>query len=315
MQIEVSGGSIGYEERGSGPLVLLVHGFPENRSTWRGQLSALATAGYRAVAIDVRGYGDSPRPDATEAYRMINHVADNVAVVRALGARQAAIIGHDWGSPIATASALLRPDLFCAVGMLGVPFTPRSPVRPSRAFAEAGGDEEFYVSYFQQPGRAEAEIEADVAGWLRGFVVALDGSTPEAAGWFTVPRGAQLRDRLPTDADLPDWLTEEEFAAQLAVLRAGGLAGPLNRYRNVDRDWEDLAAFDGRVVDQPAIYLAGTADSSTAWLSDAIEHQAQWLPGLDAVHLLEGAGHWLHRERTDEVNGLLLDWLARVYPA
>jgi pimeloyl-ACP methyl ester carboxylesterase len=314
MNVDVPGGNIHLDDIGSGPLVLLIHGFPEGRDSWRHQLPALAAAGYRAVGIDVRGYGDSLRPNAVEGYRMLAHVADNVAVVHGLGAEHAAIIGHDWGSPIAAASALLRPDLFCAVGLLGVPYTPRGDMRPTEAFAHAGGTEEFYVSYFQQPGRAEAEIEADVIGWLRGFTIALDSEGPDAAGWFTVPAGAQMRDRLPTAAALPNWLTEDDLVARAATLAQNGLTGPLNRYRNVDRDWEDLAAYEGAVIHQPAVYIAGTRDSSTIWLADAIARQPEWLPGLDGVHLLDGAGHWIQQERPDEVNTILLDWLRCHHP-
>jgi pimeloyl-ACP methyl ester carboxylesterase len=291
--------------------VVLVHGFPEGWWSWRYQLSAFAAAGFRAVAIDVRGYGDSSRPPDVDAYRMIAHVADNVAIVRALGAETATLIGHDWGSPIAAASALLRPDVFTAVGLLGVPYTPRTEVRPTEAFALAGGDEEFYVSYFQQPGRAEAEIHADVRSWLRGFYVALTGHSPPIPGWFTVPPGGAMRDRLPLDAPLPRWITEAEFDAHVAQFERNGFTGPLNRYRNVDRDWEDLAAFDGATIRQPAIFIAGALDTSAAWLSDAIDQQATWLPGLAGSHLLEGCGHWVQQERADQVNDLILDWLRR----
>lgn len=307
--IPVPGGQIHAVELGDGPLVLLVHGFPEGWWAWRHQLPALAAAGHRAVAIDLRGYGSSIRPGEIEAYRMLSHVADNVAVVRALDAETAAVIGHDWGSPIAAASALTRPDVFTAVGLLGVPFTPRGDMRPSEQFALAGADEEFYVAYFQQPGKAEAEIEADVRSWLRGFYVALAGDSPEAPGWFTVPPGAAMRDRLPVDARLPEWMTEDEFDAHVSQFERNGFTGPLNRYRNMDRDWEDLAAFDGATIRQPSIFIAGALDSSVAWLSEAIDLQATWLPRLAGVHLLEGCGHWVQQERPGEVNELLVDWL------
>ena len=240
---------------------------------------------------------------------MLAHVADTVAVVRAMGSDTAVLIGHDWGSPIATACALMRPDVFTAVGLLGVPYTPRGGVRPTEAFALAGGDEEFYVSYFQQPARAEAEIQADIRSWLRGFCVALDGESPAAPGWFTVPLGGAIRDRLPTDAPLPRWISEAEFDARAAEFERNGFTGPLNRYRNLDRDWEDLAAFDGATIRQPAIYIAGELDTSTVWLSDAIAQQATWLPGLTGTHLLQGSGHWVQQERPDQVNNLILHWL------
>ena len=146
--------SIHVVEQGSGPLVLLVHGFPETSYSWRHQLPVLAEAGYRAAAIDVRGYGRSTQPEAIDAYRMMRHVADNVGVVEALGAEEVVIVGHDWGSPIAAATALLRPDLFTAVALLSVPYMPPSHRRPTEAIAElvAGSGGEFYITYFQEPG-------------------------------------------------------------------------------------------------------------------------------------------------------------------
>ncbi|GAB2871676.1 hypothetical protein GCM10027074_44130 [Streptomyces deserti] len=191
-------GRIHLVEQGSGPLVLLVHGFPESWYAWRHQLPALAAAGYRVAAIDVRGYGRSSRPGAVEAYRMVELVADDVAVVDALGERSAVIVGHDWGATIAATSALLRPDVFRAVGLLGVPYTPPGGPRPSEVFARMGGEEEFYVSYFQQRGRAEAEIEPDVRGWLAGFYAALSADTMPAPGApdpHFISRGGTLRDR------------------------------------------------------------------------------------------------------------------------
>src|SRR3954468_13424370 len=170
-------GRIHLVEQGSGPLVLLVHGFPESWYSWRHQLPVLAAAGYRAVAVDVRGYGRSSRPEGVAAYRMLELVEDNVAVVHALGERTAVVVGHDWGATIAAHSALLRPDVFHAVALLSVPYTPPGGPRPSEVFARLGGAEEFYVSYFQEPGRAEREIEPDVRGWLAGFYAALSADT------------------------------------------------------------------------------------------------------------------------------------------
>ncbi len=200
-------------EQGSGPLVLLVHGFPEGWYSWRHQLPALAAAGYRAVAVDVRGYGRSSRPAATDAFRMRELVADAVAVVDALGERTAVVVGHDWGSAVAANAALIRPDVFRAVAMLSVPYAPRGGPKPSTVFASVGGDEEFYVSYFQEPGRAEAEIEPDVRGWLAGFYAALSGDTmpgPGAPPPYFVGPGGTLRECFPAGR-LPAWLDETDL--------------------------------------------------------------------------------------------------------
>lgn len=310
-------GRIHLVEQGSGPLVLLVHGFPESWYSWRHQLPALAAAGFRAVALDVRGYGRS-RPDAVEAYRMLDLVADNVAVVEALGESSAVVVGHDWGANIAAHSALLRPDVFRAVGLLSVPYTPPGGPRPSEAFAgmsdPAGpfAGQEFYVSYFQEPGRAEAEIEPDVRGWLVGLYAALSAGTmpgPQDPDPHFVAPGGRMRDRFPSAGRLPSWLTEEDLDVYAGEFERTGLTGALNRYRNMDRDWADLAAHEGAPITQPSLFLGGALDASTTWLSDAIEAYPVTLPGLSASHLLDGCGHWLQQERPEETNRLLTEWL------
>ncbi|MCH5675174.1 alpha/beta hydrolase [Streptomyces gilvus] len=298
-------------EQGGGPLVLLVHGFPESWYSWRHQLPALAAAGYRAAAIDVRGYGRSSKPDAVTSYRMLDLVADNVAVVEALGERSAVIVGHDWGATIAAMSALLRPDVFRAVGLLSVPYTPPGGPRPSEVFAGMGGEEEFYVSYFHEPGRAEAEIEPDVRGWLAGFYAALSADTMPAPGApdpHFVTRAGTLRERFPAGR-LPAWLGEDELDVFAGEFERTGLTGALNRYRNMDRDWEDLAAHHGAPLKQPALFAGGALDASTTWLADAIEAYPTTLPGLTSCRILDGCGHFIQQERPEETNHLLTDWL------
>lgn len=304
-------GRIHLVEQGEGPLVLLVHGFPEFWYSWRHQLPVLAAAGHRAVAVDVRGYGRSSRPDAVEAYRMSELVEDNVAVVRALGERHAVIVGHDWGSNIAAASALLRPDVFRAVGLLSVPYAPRGGPRPSDIFAGMGGEEEFYVSRFQRPGRVEAEIEPDVRGWLAGFYAALSGDTmpgPGAPDPHFAPAGGTLRERFPSEAR-PAWLGENELDLYAAEFERTGLTGALNRYRNMDRDWEDLVGHDGAPITQPSLFVGAALDASTTWMADAIEAFPVTLPGLISSHVLDGCGHWIQQERPEETGRLLTEWL------
>ncbi|MER7734804.1 alpha/beta hydrolase [Streptomyces erythrochromogenes] len=311
--VEAPAGRLHLVEQGTGPLVLLVHGFPESWYSWRRQLPALAEAGYRAVAIDVRGYGRSSKPGATDAYRMLDLVEDNVAVVHALGEENAVIVGHDWGSTIAATSALLHPGTFRAVALLSVPYAPPGGPRPTDVFGRIGGPEqEFYVSYFQEPGRAEAEIEPDVRSWLAGFYAALSAETMPAEDEpdpHFVARGGRLRDRFPA-GPLPAWLSEDDLDIYAGEFERTGLTGALNRYRNMDRDWEDLAPHRGAPIKQPSLFIGGTLDASTTWMSDAVDAHPTTLPGLSASHLLEGCGHWIQQERPDEVNRLLTDWLA-----
>ncbi|MFF1685283.1 alpha/beta fold hydrolase [Streptomyces sp. NPDC058254] len=305
-------GRIHLIEQGTGPLVLLVHGFPETSYSWRRQLPAIAAAGYRAVAMDVRGYGRSSKPADPAAYGMLDLVDDNVAVVDALGERSAVLVGHDWGANIAAYSALLRPEVFRAVALLSVPYTPPGGPRPSDIFAGMGGDEEIYVSYFQEPGRAEAEIEPDVRGWLAGLYAALSADTMAAPGApdpHFVARGAAMRDRFPAGR-LPAWLDEAELDVYAGEFERTGLTGGLNRYRNMDRDWEELAAHRGAPVTQPSLFIGGAMDASTTWLADAIDAYPTTLPGLRASHILDGCGHWIQQERGDDVNRILVEWLA-----
>jgi len=298
-----------------GPLVLMVHGFPESWYSWRHQLPALAEAGYRAVAIDVRGYGRSGAPSAIEAYGMLRHVGDNVGVVRALGTDHAVVFGHDWGAPIAWNSALLRPDVFTAVAGLSVPYNPRSSRRPSEAFRAIGGDQEFYIEYFQEPGRAEAEAEQDVAGWLLGFYYSASGEgAPKAANLGRVPQGRLLRDQMATPDSLPDWLSEEDLAFYVGEFERTGFTGGLNRYRNVDRDWADLAAWDHAAITVPAAFIGGSHDGPTLLGQAAIDRFGESLPRLWRSEILDGCGHWTQQERPAEVNRFLLDFLAEVAP-
>ncbi len=299
-------------EEGSGPLVLLLHGFPESWYSWRHQLPALAAAGHRAVAVDVRGYGRSSRPADVAAYRMVELVEDAVAVVRALGETTATVVGHDWGAGIAATAALLRPDVFPAAALLSVPYTPPGGPRPSEVFARLDGDDgEFYVNHFREPGRAEADVEPDVRGWLAGFYAALSADTmpgPGAPDVHVVPRGGRWRDRFP--AGTPAWLTPADLDHYAGEFERTGLTGALNRYRNADRDWQDLAPWAGRPLTQPTLFVGGALDATTTWLADAIAAFPTTMPRLAGSHVLEGTGHWVQQERPEEVNALLTGWLA-----
>jgi pimeloyl-ACP methyl ester carboxylesterase len=243
---------------------------------------------------------------------MLHHVNDNLGVVEALGESTAVIVGHDWGSPIAANSALLRPDVFRAVALLSVPYSPPGPRRPTEAFAEMGGEEEFYINYFQEPGRAEAEAEPDVRGWLLGFYIGASGNaTPPPGGgtMATVPKGGRLRDRFVIPDQLPAWLTEADVDFYTAEFEGTGFRGALNRYRNVDRDWADLQPWGRQPITVPSLFIGGERDGPTIWGQRAIEHFPETMPGLRGSHVLPGCGHWVQQERAEDVNDLLVGWL------
>src|SRR5438477_7300732 len=175
--IDTNGIRMHVAEQGSGPAVVLCHGFPESWYSWRHQLPALAAAGFHAVAPDMRGYGQSDRPDAIDQYTLFHLMGDMVGLLDALGAETAVIVGHDWGAPVAWHSALLRPDRFRAVIGLSVPFRPRVLVRPTSAMPQ-NDDELFYQLYFQTPGVAEAELEHDIRLTMRTYLYSLSGDAP-----------------------------------------------------------------------------------------------------------------------------------------
>jgi pimeloyl-ACP methyl ester carboxylesterase len=208
---------------------------------------------------------------------------------------------------------MLRPDVFTAVAGLSVPFAPPSDVRPSIAMRAMAGDEEFYVEYFQEPGRAEAEIEADVRDWLLGFMFTASGDAPppdiSKGTVATVRRGGLMKDRFHRPDPMPAWLNDADLDVYVGEFEHSGFRGPLNRYRNVDRDWEDLAAFRGARIEVPALFIGGDRDGPTVWGAPAIAAFDRTLPKLHRSIILEGCGHWTQQERPDDVNTALIDFL------
>lgn len=307
--VNVDGTRIHLVEHGTGPTVVFVHGFPESWFSWRHQLGPVAEAGYHAVAIDVRGYGRSSHPAELEAYRITELAKDVAGVIDAVSNGPAVLVGHDWGSPVVTATTLLHPAQVRATAMLSVPYRAPGGPRPTETFARVGGDDQFYISYFQEPGVAEAEIEPDVRGWLEGIFTSISGETvdPSDPVWFRSP-GATMRARFVTGRR-PSWLTDEVLDEYAGEFERTGLTGPLNRYRNMDRDWEDLAAYEGRPLTVPTLFVAGGADDTVKFNADAVAAFGRTLPGLRGSHILDGVGHWIQQEAPAETTALLLAWL------
>jgi len=187
--IDTNGIQMHIAEQGEGPLVVLCHGFPESWYSWRHQLPALAAAGFHAVAPDMRGYGQTDRPEAIEQYTLFHLVGDIVGLIDAVGEQQAIVAGHDWGAPVAWTAAQLRPDRFRAVIGLSVPFRPRGTARPTSVMPRTD-DAIFYQLYFQEPGVAEAEYDRNVRAVFRSGLIGISGDAPAGVRPFgMVPRG------------------------------------------------------------------------------------------------------------------------------
>jgi pimeloyl-ACP methyl ester carboxylesterase len=300
-------------EAGVGPLVILCHGFPELGWSWRRQLPALADAGFRAVAPDMRGYGGTKGPSNVDGYSILDLVGDMVDLVRALGETQAVIVGHDWGAPVAWHAALMRPDIFRAVVGLSVPFQARRPERPPletwKAIAQAKDLGEFYIAGFQKSG-VEDQFDEDVERALRKGFWAYDGATPDhlrSSGFY--PQGQSFLDSISEPTGLPQWLSDAELSIYITAFEASGFAGPLNWYRNLDRNWALTAAFQNKTIDVPALYVVGDRDPVRNYTATGATELQRWAPKLTDSVLMEGAGHWIQQERAEEVNALLLDFL------
>jgi len=305
--IETNGINMHIAEAGQGRLVLLLHGFPELWYSWRHQLPALAAAGYHAVAPDMRGYGGTDAPEAIEAYTMINHVADAAGILDALGEEKAVVVGHDWGAPMAWHCALLHPDRFSAVVALSVPFIPRSPAPPTQLMRQMFQDRFFYMLYFQEPGVAEAELEADVRRSLRLMLYDASGDAPESAWLARKPKDAKLLEGARDPDRLPPWLTEADLDYYVREFERTGFRGGLNRYRNMDRDWEQLAHLAGAKVEQSALFIAGERDGVIRFTG--MEGMKADVPNLRDIIILPGCGHWTQQERPKEVNSALVEFL------
>jgi pimeloyl-ACP methyl ester carboxylesterase len=308
--VETNGIRMHVAEQGTGPLVILCHGFPESWYSWRHQLAALAAAGFHAVAADMRGYGQTDAPAEIEAYTLLHLVGDMVGLVGALGEKSAVIAGHDWGAPVAWHAALLRPDVFRAVIGLSVPYRPRGAMRPTSIMPKT--DEAiFYQLHFQTPGVAEAELERDARSTIRRLAYSGSGDALGRRNIAMVPvRGGFLTQTTDPET-LPPWLTADDIEFYAGEFSRTGFRGGLNWYRNIDRNWELLAPFAGAVVTVPALYVAGDRDLVVRFpgMEQLIANLSTFVPQLRRTIMLPGCGHWTQQERVREVNDAMLEFL------
>jgi pimeloyl-ACP methyl ester carboxylesterase len=310
--VKTNGIRLHIAEQGEGPLVILCHGFPECWYSWRYQLPALAKAGFRAVAPDLRGYGRSDRPEQIEEYTILHNIGDMVGLVDALGARQAVIAGHDIGAPIAWQAALLRPDRFRAVVGLGPPFRPRGfgDAGPPTTLMPHTENAVFYQLYFQTP-EAEAALGNDVRRMFRSLFYSLsgDGTIQTGAGGLRAGMVPRNGDFLTNPASLPSWIRETDVDVYVEEFTRSGFRGAVNWWRNVDRGWELMAPFAGAAVTVPALYLAGDRDIIAAIFRQSIAAQPAFVPKVGPPIMLPGCGHWTQQERAREVNTAMIDFL------
>ena len=320
--VESNGINIRLAMMGEGPLVIFCHGWPESWYSYRYQLPAVADAGFKAVAYDVRGYGESDKPHEIEAYTMRNMTNDVVGIIDALGYDTAITIGHDWGGPIALNTAALNEDRISATGTLSVPFTGRGPMPTLDLWKEIYKDRFFYQLYFQKEGVAEEEFESDLSrslfmtytnsdgrGMKFNFEKSQSGSVPEKTKDSTFLEGMEMFE------DFPNWFTKEDLDYFVSQFEISGLRGPFNRYRAQNIDWHEIPELEGKMLEQPAFFITGTLDPvnffvpSDQSLTDRIKPNYK---NLLFAEELEGIGHWTQQEAPEEVNSFIIDFLNRV---
>ena len=310
-RVETNGISLNIAEQGEGPLVLMLHGFPESWYSWRHQFSALAEAGYHAVAPDMRGYGDSDKPFEIEAYNQVEVVNDIIGLIPALGYETAVVFGHDWGAPTAWSCALNHPDKVSAVGALSVPFRPRGDSPPLATLKAIFKDRFFYQLYFQEPGKAETELEKDPALTIRKFYHMASGEMNTSL-LGEKPADADLLSDLPDPGrEMGPWISEEDVSFYANEFRQSGFRGPLSYYRNMDLTWE-LTKDSPRQISQPALFVAGEKDGVILMAADALKELDKHVTDLRVNKLIPKIGHWTQQEAPDEVNQALIQFLEEI---
>lgn len=296
---------------GEGPLILCVHGFPELWYSWRHQISHFSERGYKVAAMDVRGYGGSSKPHEISAYSMRALTSDIAAVVDQVGGGRAILFGHDWGAPLVWNTALLYPEKISAVAGLSVPYVPRGDASFITMARALYADRFFYQLYFQDEGVAERELQADIGAALRKIYFAASGDAPLNKFLEHKPANAALLDGMVDPQPFPNWLSATDIQVFVDAFTAGGMRGPINRYRAQDLDFEEMAAFAGAPVTQPSFFLGGERDLVRAILPGVDLYAT---PGMACTDfrgsvILPGIGHWVQQEAPAESNEALEGFL------
>jgi pimeloyl-ACP methyl ester carboxylesterase len=289
------------------PVVLLAHGFPELAYSWRHQIPALAAAGYRVIAPDQRGYGGSSRPAAVEDYDVVALAGDLMGLLDDAGVEQAVVVGHDWGSIVAWNIPLFHPDRVRALVGMSVPPIPRPRKPPTAIWRNMFGDNFFYILYFQQPGIADDDLGRDPGATMRRLMATGRVVDETAAVQMLSPGPAGFVERLPEPDGLPDWISQDELDHYVEEFSRTGFTGPINWYRNFDRNWQLTQTTPASTITAPAMLIAGSADPALTFMKP--DRAREVVVGPYREVFLDGAGHWIQQERPDEVNKALLEFL------
>jgi pimeloyl-ACP methyl ester carboxylesterase len=310
-QIETNGISLHVVEHGEGPAVVFCHGFPDTSYTWRRQMEAVASAGYRAIAPDMRGYGRSSAPADAALYTPLQTAGDLVGLLDALKIASAVLVGHDWGATHAWNAAMMRPDRFKAVFCLSVPYVPRGDVSLFERMRKAGRQDDFYM--FEQIRPEADQIWADATVTIPGILYWASGSAPADKRWSPMDPVRSLH--RPAPGPLPPWAAPDYVAHSIAEFQRTGFHGGLNYYRAAEPYFDLSAAFKGAKITQPSFFMWGKADGLKELYPPTVEQMRAGLPGLAGWLELDNVGHWIQHEAADVVSDQLVKFLSAVSPA
>jgi pimeloyl-ACP methyl ester carboxylesterase len=297
--------SLHVTEQGEGPVVLFCHGFPDTAYTWRGQMRAVASAGYRAIAPDMRGYGRSSAPADASLYTPLQTAGDLVGLLDALKMPSAVIVGHDWGATHAWNASLLRPDRFKAVFCLSVPYVPRGETSVFEKMRNSGHQDDFYM--FEQIRPEADQIWADAKVTIPGILYWASGSAPADKRWSPMDPARSLH--RPAPMALPSWVDSDYLRHNIAEFQRTGFHGGLNYYRAAEPYFYLSAALKGAKISQPSFFIWGKSDGLRELYPLTIDQMRPGLPGLVGGLELDNVGHWVQREASEAVSEQLVKFL------
>jgi len=309
--VTTNGITLHVTEQGEGPVVLFCHGFPDTAYTWRRQMKAIAAAGYRAIAPDMRGYGRSSAPADASQYTPLQTAGDLVGLLDALKIPSSVLVGHDWGATHAWNAAMMRPDRFTAVFCLSVPYVPRGEVSVFERMRKSGHQDDFYM--FEQIRPDADQIWADAAVTIPGILFWASGSAPAGKQWSPLDPARSLH--RPAPGPLPSWAEPDYVKHNVAEFQRTGFHGGLNYYRAAEPYFDLSAAFKGAKIAQPSFFIWGKADGLKELYPLTIDQMRTGLPGLVGGLELDNVGHWVQHEAADLVSEQLVTFLHTVKPA
>ena len=301
--------SLHVTEQGEGPAVLFCHGFPDTSYTWRRQMKAVASAGYRAIAPDMRGYGRSSAPEEPNLYTPLHTAGDLIGLLDVLNISSAVLVGHDWGATHAWNAALMRPDRFKAVFCLSVPYVPRGDLSVFERMRDSGHQDDFYM--FEQMRPDADQIWADAAVTIPGVLYWASGSAPADKRWDPLNPSRSLY--RPAPELLPSWAAPDYVAHNITEFQLTGFHGGLNYYRAAEPYFYLSGAWKGAKISQPSFYIAGKDDGLKA-LYPPTEKLRTGLPGLLGTLEIDNVGHWVQHEASAEVCDQLVRFLRTINP-